>query len=310
MMDVLSPVIAVSLILAALILGTYVVAVMRMVLADPRGVRTPRRGSLLRPVYQAGWLLRQQTAITERPDVPAWMIATISLVTLAASAATLIPLSATAVVADLRAGIVAWGAIEALVVVAVFLHGWSPNSVFPLLGGYRFVIQVFSYELLSMFVLIAAALPARSLQLTEIVNSQDGLWNVVRQPLGLPLWIVVILGVTFWGPLNLPDGRDLSGGTSAESSGRERLLWELGRGALFVVFCAMGATAFLGGWLGPWLPDPLWMVLKTLAIAVVVIAIAEVAPRFRPEGFVEFAWTILLPLAFADLLWAGVMALA
>lgn len=309
MIETTSPLIGVPLILVALVVGAYLVAVMRSAVAIRADGRAKGMSVWARPLYEAAWLMRQQTSITERPDLTAWIIATVSLVVLAAGAASLIPLSTEAVVADFRAGIVAWGAIEALVIVIVFLHGWSPNSVFPLVGGYRFVIQAFSYELLSMFVLIAAALPARSLQITEIVTSQEGLWNVIRQPLGLPLWIVVVVGVTFWGPLNLPDGRDLAGGTSAESSGRERLLWELGRGSIFIVFCAMGATIFLGGWLGPWLPGPAWLVIKTLSIAAATVFVGESVARFRPEGFVGLAWTILLPLAFVDLFWAGVVAL-
>lgn len=308
MIDTPSLLIAIPMVWLGLLAGAYSVAVLEQA-ALCRVDRRRWRGIWVRPVHRAAWLLRQETTITERPDLRAWIIATTSLVVLASAGAALIPPSDGVAVTDFRAGIVAWGAVEALVIAVVFLHGWSPNSVFPLVGGYRFVIQAFSYELLSMFVLIAAALPARSLQLTEIVRSQDELWNVIRQPLGLPLWIVVTLGVTFWGPLNLPDGRDLAGGTSAESSGRERLLWEVGRASLFIVFCAMGATIFLGGWLGPWLPGPVWVIAKTLLVAAVSIAVGQVVARFRPEGFVELAWTILLPLAFLNLFWAGVESL-
>src|SRR3546814_18720469 len=60
-----------------------------------------------------------------------------------------------------------------------------------------------------LLVLIAAALPAESLALGDIVESQAGLWNVVRQPLGLPLYQVAGLGLASWGPLRQSDARDL-----------------------------------------------------------------------------------------------------
>ena len=75
--------------------------------------------------------------------------------------------------------------------------------------------------LVSMFVLIAAALPAQSLALSAIVASQRELWNVVRQPLGLPLFLLVGLSLTLRGPFDYADSADLAGGTSAETSGAD-----------------------------------------------------------------------------------------
>lgn len=179
-------------VVCSLLVGAYAVGVLDALWARvaagralglSEAVASPwRRGSLL---------LLQQGVSTERPDSPAWVLAPALYAGFAAAAATVIPLSESWVVADVRAGIVLWGSAEALAMVAVYLHGWSPNAPFPLLGGYRFVAQALSYELLSMFVLIAVALPAGSLQLSEIVRSQAGLWNVVRHPPGLPLWLVV-----------------------------------------------------------------------------------------------------------------------
>lgn len=267
------------------------------------------RGAFVEPLARSAGLLRQQRVTTERPDAPAWAVATAGYVGLVALLIALVPLDRGVIAAALPGGIVAWGAAEALVIVAVYLHGWSPNSWFALVGGYRFIAQALSYELLSMFVLIAAALPAESLAIDAIVESQAHLWNVVRQPLGLPLWWIVTLGVAFWGPLDLADGGDLHGGTSVESSGVERLLWQVARAGALVAFSAMGAAVFLGGYLGPWLPGWLWMVVKTLALLATAVAARHLLARQRPERFVVANWTVLLPLAFLDLAIAGVVAL-
>ncbi len=264
---------------------------------------------LVMPARKVALLAQQQRIHTERPDGPLWALAPALYAGLAAVALTVVPLGPRLVVADLRAGIVLFGAAEALVLVAVYLHGWSPNSAMPLVAGYRFVAAALSYELLSMFVLIAAALPAQSLAVSEIVRSQEGLWNVVRQPLGLPLWIVVSLGVTFLGPVNYADSHDLAGGTAAEASGAQRLLWLAARGAMLVTFAALGAAVFLGGWLGPWLPPPLWMILKTVVLLAVLVGLSHLIARPPIERFVGLAWTLLLPVAFLDLLLAGLVAL-
>ncbi|MFW6087626.1 MAG: complex I subunit 1 family protein [Myxococcota bacterium] len=304
----LHPVLAAAVAPAWLLLGAWVVAAVdgvtgRLVAGHPV------RGVLVEPLRVAARVMAQRAVPTERPDAMSWLLAPACYAALSAAGLSVVPLGEGVAIADVRTGIVFFGAAEALALVAVFLHGWAPNSHLSLLGGYRFVALGLSYELLSMFVLIAAALPAESLQVSAIVRSQSELWNVVRQPLGLPLWIVVTLGVTFWGPLDLADGRDAAGGTSVEASGRQRLVWELARRGMLVVFAAMGAAVFLGGWLGPVLPGWAWMAIKTLGLVVLTTWVGHRVGRVPSDRIVPILWTVLLPLAFLGLAQAGWQAL-
>jgi len=267
------------------------------------------RGAFMAPLRFATLLLRQESAITERPDILLWVLAPAVYAAVAAGAFSVVPLGDGIAIADVRTGIVLFGAAEAIAIVAIFMHGWASNSYLSMIGGYRFVALALSYELLSMFVLIAAALPAESLQVSAIVESQVELWNVVRQPLGLPLWIVVTLGVAFWGPLNLADGADIAGGSALEVSGLHRLLWETARGGMLAVMSAMGAAVFLGGWLGPVLPGWAWMATKTLAVSVLVLMVGRAVGRVRSERAVTLLWAVLLPVAFVGLALAGWEAL-
>lgn len=306
----LAPPVALALIGFVLGAGAYVAAVLRVVVGDAVAGRPPAVGSALaRPARTARWLAGQQVVATERPDTATWVLAPAAYLGLAALTLAVVPLSPGVAVADVRTGIVVFGAGEALAIVAVFLHGWSPNSPFPLLSGYRFVGVALSYELLSMFVLIAAAIPARSLSIGAIVESQAELWNVIRQPLGLPLWLVVSLGVTFSGPLAVVDSTDLAAGGATEDSGLQRLAWLIARSAMLVTFAAAGAAVFLGGWHGPVLPGWAWMAAKTLALLGVLVWAGETTARVSPERFVPVAWSVLLPLAFLDLVVAGLGSL-
>ncbi len=306
----LSPVPAVALVAAVLVVGAYLVAVADVLLfALVAGRRPDPAGILTAPARRAAALVRRQPTTTEAPDSILWIWAPAAYAGLAAMALSTVPLAEGVAVADVRTGIVVFGAAEALAIVAVFLHGWAPNSALPLAAGYRFVGVALSYELLSMFVLIAAALPAESLSIGAIVASQQSLWNVVRQPLGMPLFLVVTAGVTFTGPLGVVDSPDLAGGGAAEQSGVVQLVWSGARAAMLVTFSAATAAVFLGGWLGPLLPGAVWMALKTAAVAVAVLAGRHLLARISPERFVRLAWTVLLPLAFADLAIAGVVSL-
>ncbi|CAN5651911.1 hypothetical protein BH24ACT5_BH24ACT5_05050 [soil metagenome] len=306
----LSPLVGMAVVGLVLTVGSFAAVVMshvvfRIVAHQHQDIVA----SLGRPQHRLGLLLRQQVVRTERPDTVTWVLAPAAYLGLAAAALTVVPLSEGVVVADVRTGIVVFGAAEALAIVAIFLHGWSPNSPFALVAGYRFVAVALSYELLSMFVLIGAAIPAQSMSIGAIVRSQAGLWNVVRQPLGLPLFLIVALGVTFRGPLDLVDSADLAGGGSVEDSGLQRLAWTVARHAMLVVFAAAAAAVFLGGWQGPLLPGEVWMGLKTLAVLAVLVTLDTRTARVAPERFVKIAWSVLLPLAFVDLIVAGVGSL-
>jgi NADH-quinone oxidoreductase subunit H len=141
------------------------------------------------------------------------------------------------------------------------------------------------------------------------VTSQHGLWNVVRQPLGLPLYLVASLGAAFWGPLNNADAADLSGGTRVEVTGSALLVWELSRAAVLVAAAAMGAACFLGGWWGPLLPGPVWVAVKTALLLVIMVGLGHLLARVRLERFVVTAWAVLIPLALVDVFAGGVVAL-
>jgi NADH-quinone oxidoreductase subunit H len=252
-------------------------------------------------------LTRRST--TERPDAQAWALAPALVAGMAAAAVATVPLAPGVAVADVADGIVLFGAAMALVMVGVYLHGWSANSPFPLVGGYRFIALALSYEMPLALVLIAAALPAESLSVGAIVESQHDVWNVVRQPLGLPLYLVAGMGLAFWGPLDMADGADLAGGTSVEVSGPARLAWEVARRFVLVAVAVMGAAVFLGGWQGPLLPGAAWMALKTLALLAVLVGVGHRCARIRLERFVIVAWAVLIPAALVDVFVSGALAL-
>ncbi len=307
MTDVAAGVLALGV---ALFLGVYLVSVLDRFVSD-----LVAGHGLTANVFWAGprravLLLLQQPSRTERPDAEAWAFAPALLGALGALGLATIPLAPELPLADNADGIVLFGAAMALVMVAVFLHGWSANSVFPLIGAYRFVALALSYEMPLALVLISAALPAESLSVGEIIRSQTDVWNVIRQPLGLPIYMVTVAGLAFWGPLRLPDAADLSGGTRAEVSGPALAAWEVGRSMVLVAAAAMGAAAFLGGWLGPWLPGVVWMGLKTLVLLVLIVWSGHHLARVRTERFVVVAWVVLIPLALIDVFLSGWLALA
>jgi len=300
---------AVVLIGIVMVVSVYLVAVIDTAVATRVSGGRGYARAWMAPISRAARLALQRRTVTERPDAEAWVLGPALLGGLAAVALTSIPFAPGVDVADIPAGIVLFGAALLQVMVAVVLHGWGANSVFPLLGAFRMAAVGLSMGIPFSLVLITTAIPAESLSVGAIIASQEGVWNVLRQPIGLPVYLITALGFSFWGPLQLPDGVDLAGGTSAEISGTALLVWRIARASVLVSLAAMGAAAFLGGYLGPWLPGWLWMILKTMGLAALMIWSGHRIARARMESVVLLGWTVLLPVALVDVFVSGALTL-
>lgn len=295
------PVVVVALGVGVALVATLDAAAHRVV----AGAGPASRRSLVQPWRRAALLAVQQRTTTERPDRQAWALAPALLVGLAVVMLAVVPVGPSLAVADVPHGIVLFGAAAAMILIPAFLQGWSPNSPFPLLGAYRMFAQGLSSMIPFALVLIAAALPAESLAIGDIVASQQGLWNVVRTPLGLPVYLVTALGMAFWGPLATPAGADLAGGIDVEASGVGLLAWRIGQAGILVGMSAVGASVFLAGWVGPLLPGPVWVVVKTTVLLAILVVSRHLVARVRVERYVVVAWVVLLPLALLDVFLTG-----
>ncbi|MBT2226880.1 complex I subunit 1 family protein [Nonomuraea sp. NEAU-A123] len=265
-------------------------------------------GGVARPWREAARLLVQQRRRTLLPDVLLTRIGVLTLLLAPVLAATVLPLGG-APVADLDVGVVWFNAMEVCVWAALWLIGWGANSVYPLIGAYRYVAQGLAYELPHMFALITVAVGAGSLRMTDIVQAQHGLWYAVRMPVAFLVYLVSALAMAFWGPMGQPLGRDLAGGVPAELSGADRLLFLAGRYAVLVVVAAAAVPLFLGGGAGPLLPAWAWTLVKTVAVLVLLVVARHRLPAVRMDRFMGFSWLVLIPLTLAQLLVVGIVVL-
>ena len=66
---------------------------------------------------------------------------------------------------------------------------------------------------------------------------------------------------------------------------------------------------FFGGWQGPFLPPPVWLLLKIFVIMFFYIWLRGTLPRFRYDQLMNFGWKILFPLAIVNTLLTGAFIL-
>ena len=260
------------------------------------------------PLREAARLLIQQRRTTVAADGVLWRLGGAAVPAAALLASLVIPLGRYTV-SDLSVGVVWFNAITAVVWGAMWLAGWGPNSVFGLVGGYRFVAQALAYELPYMLTLIAAALGAGSLRVGDIAAAQGGLWFAVWMPAALAIYLLSALAMSFWGPFDQPVQRDIAGGVLAELAGVDRLVFLAGRWLLLTATAGLAVSLFLGGGQGPLLPAWLWSLLKTAAVLALLVGWRRRLPTLRMDRFEEVGWMVLVPLALVQLLVVGVVVL-
>ena len=225
-------------------------------------------------------------------------------------------------VADVPVAVLVIFAIASMSVYGIVLAGWSSNSKYSLLGGLRSSAQMISYELsygmaLASVLLVAtsaaAATPAESMSVTEIVNGQAGAWAhvlprwfVFIQPIGFLIFMTAGIAETNRAPFDFPEAeQELVAGYHTEYSSMSFAMFFLAEYVNMVTVSAVATDLFLGGWHGPFLPASLgwiWFLLKVGALLFFYVWMRWTLPRYRYDQLMRFGWKVLLPVSVINLL--------
>jgi NADH-quinone oxidoreductase subunit H len=174
----------------------------------------------------------------------------------------------------------------------------------------RSAAQLISYEVSLGLSLIGVVMMAGSLSLVDIVEAQDGIWYVVPQFVGFLIFAVAGFAETNRPPFDLPEAdAELVAGYNTEFGGMRFGSFFMAEYMNMLVIAGIAAAMFFGGWMGPGpsFLDPVWMVLKMLAVIVLFIWVRATMPRLRYDQLMSFGWKILLPLATLNLLVTAVI---
>ncbi len=294
-------------VIAGLVLGAYAVAVLDAAVAHgPRWIGA----AIVLPLREALALLRQEDLVPRGADGFLFRSAPLVALAAVALAALVIPLGPQLVGFDPAIGLFYFIVVLGPFVIALMNAGWSQNGKEGLFGTFRAAAYLVSYEVPLGFAAIGPVMAAESLSTVRIVEAQRGLWYAVWQPLGLAIYLVTALYTSYRHPFDIPQaGSELEGGVLGEYSGARLLLFKLVLNALFLLLMAMGVVLFFGGWHGPLLPGPVWLVLKTFALAAAVLWTSRFAPRLRHDQMLALAWKILLPASLVNITMVGILAL-
>lgn len=268
---------------------------------------------LLQPIADGVKLLTKETLLPARANPVVFILAPMVTFTLSFVAWAVIPFDDGWVLADINVGILFLFAVASLEVYGVLMAGWASNSRYAFLGALRSAAQMVSYEVSMGFVIVTVLICAGSLNLSEIVMAQKGMWFVV--PL-FPMFVVFFvsgLAETNRHPFDLPeDEAALVAGYFVEYSAMPFALFFLGEYAAMILVSGMTAVLFLGGWLPPldmapftWVPGVVWFGLKISVVLFFFLWVRATFPRYRYDQLMRLGWKVFLPFS---LLWVVVTA--
>jgi NADH-quinone oxidoreductase subunit H len=203
-------------------------------------------------------------------------------------------------------------AVMSVGVLGSLMAGWASANKFSLLGGLRLAAQLLAYELPFALAAVSAAMAAGTVSLAGIVDAWEPWWLLWQLP-AMIVFFVAGLAELQRPPFDMPVAdAEIIFGPYTEYTGIRFALFLLAEYAGIVVLSALTAVLFLGGWHGPFSDQLgwLWTLVKTGAVAFVVIWMRVAFPRLREDQLQRLAWTGLVPLALLQLVLTTVVVVA
>ena len=225
-----------------------------------------------------------------------------------------IPAAENLVMRNLDMGLLYIIAFSVVTILGLVLAGWGSANKYGTLGGLRSAAQLVSYEIPVIMVVISVGMLAQSLDLNVITMSQvpavhDKVAEVnsidipfaVLQPLGLVIFLVAGLAELGRTPFDIYFAEsEIVGGPFVEYSGAHWSVFFMAEYMNTFAIAALTSLLFLGGWYGPWLPAWLWFLVKTYFVVLIIFWIRGTFPRLRIDQLMAFAWQVVVPLSFAN----------
>ncbi len=257
-------------------------------------------------------LITKEDVVPERADKLVFNIAPILSVVAVLLIWAVVPFAPGWIGSDLNVGVLYIAAVGSFGILSVLMAGWSSNNKYALLGAFRAVAQLISYEVPMLITLMVPVLLARSMGLMEMVQDQ-AVWFIVLAPVSALIFMVSSIAEIGRTPFDLLEAEsEIVAGYHTEYTGMKfgmffaaEFLHAFTVGVLFSIL-------FLGGWRGPGaeqypLLGMLYLMVKGLLGYFIIMWVRSTLPRIRIDNMLSFNWKFLTPLALTLLVLTAVL---
>ena len=280
----------------------------------------------LQPIADGLKLLFKEVIMPARANPLLFYLGPVLVMAPAMAAWAVIPFDDQMVIADIDAGLLYVLAITSMGVYGVIIAGWASNSRYAFLGAMRSAAQIVSYEIAMGFALVAVLIAAGSLNLGDIVRSQQGSvlhWFWLPLFPMLVVYFIAAVAETNRAPFDVAEGEsEIVAGFHVEYSGMTFAVFFLAEYANMILVSTLAAIMFLGGWLSPFegfgqfglgfiesagalVPGLGWLFIKVSALLFCFLWLRATFPRYRYDQIMRLGWKVFIPLTIVWLLLTG-----
>ena len=282
------------------------------------------------------WLQKEDTApaaADHRIFKMAPLIVLISTFLLVAA----VPFGPDAWITNFQTGVFYALAVSSISVLGILVAGWSSANKYSLLGALRAAGQLIAYELPLVLGTIGVVIQAGSMNMQEIVVSQNtdeifgvdtfGNPYIFTQFIGFLVFMIAVQAELTQPPFDMPIAEsELVSGYMTEYSGFRFLIFFIAEFATVGVFALIASILFLGGWGVPFrwfsweslddvddwmnIGGPLILFTKMIVLSFIIMWVRFSFPRFREDQLQRFAWKVLIPLSIANIVATAILKVA
>jgi NADH-quinone oxidoreductase subunit H len=219
----------------------------------------------------------------------------------------ILPFAPTVVGTQVNVGVLYVLAVGAIGTLSLIMAGWSSNNKYALLGAFRAVAQMVSYEVPMVLSLLIPVLLARSMGINTIVEEQ-GIWYFLFAPLAMLIFFISSQAEIGRAPFDLLEAEsEIVAGYQTEYSGLKFGMFYVGEFLHAFTVSALTTAMFFGGWRGPGAEQfPIlgigYFFAKTFIVYFFVIVLRISMPRLRIDQLLNFNWKFLTPVALVLLM--------
>ncbi len=231
-----------------------------------------------------------------------------------------IPFAPGFVGADLNVALLYIVGIGGFGTLAILMGGWASNNKYALLGAFRVVAMLLTYEIPMVMALIIVTMAAGSMSMVDIIEAQSGMWYIVSMPVVFLIFFLSGIAETGRSPFDLIEAEsELIAGFHTEYSGIKFGMFMIGEYVHMFALSFFCAILFLGGWQIPFIdvaaiPGPIGPILGFISLIIKVFLVVFVLmwfrgtlPRFRIDHLLDFGWKFLVPLSLVLLMAVAVV---
>ena len=219
-----------------------------------------------------------------------------------------VPLAPTILGVDLNIGVLYIIGAGAIGTLSIIMAGWSSNNKYSLIGAFREVAVMLSFEIPMLTVMLIPTIFAGSMGVAAITQAQDT-WFVFIAPLAALIFLIAAIAELGRSPFDMGEAEsELVSGYNIEYSGMKFGMFYAGELLHAFTFGGFWAIMFFGGYRFFGLEQ----VSAFLAIAIlffkafvgywIIMWVKYTLLRIRIDHMLAFNWKFLTPVAFSLLM--------